>query len=327
MGGWQDGAEGPERDGEGFRAPASYGGGDQAGADPDATVAAAAEELYGQQGGAPHPKAVDVAEGTAEPDAEGRTVLLGDRGPAGGSHTARRPGAPSPIPRGARPARPAARPQGGTPDGGVDKTLVSPAMQGHIAAERRAEAQGAPEWQGRPQGRPGDGRRDGQTRLVRHRPTRQVPRGQQGWPEEGDGRQPPYRGQPTRRPAPQAGRPAMAPRGYAVDAREDEGRGRMAPGRDGTGALRAVLLLVSWALRLMAWALVLLVVVDCFTMGNRLTVMRVTARVAALLPSRLAGVYVIDTPFGGAFRGDFAIAAVVLLLLDWIVARVRRSVR
>lgn len=147
----------------------------------------------------------------------------------------------------------------------------------------------------------------------------------------------PAQEQPLRRrrqPRPQ--QPPLAPGGYAYrqapqqppyqqQGYQPQFEGEE-PGR-GHGLARGILLLVSWALRLAALGLVALVVVNCLTMGNRVAIMRITAQVAQLLPRSLAGLYVIDSPFGGVFRGDFAIAAVVLFVLDWIVARIRRRLR
>lgn len=121
-----------------------------------------------------------------------------------------------------------------------------------------------------------------------------------------------------RRPVAPA-REAPAQEGYRY---EQPAPRRRRPGRAG---VRAILLVLSWTLRLAAIALAGLVVLDAFTVGNRMTLMQLTARAAQLLPSSLAGLYVLDTPFGGAFRGDFAIASVCLFVLDWVCARIRRA--
>lgn len=91
--------------------------------------------------------------------------------------------------------------------------------------------------------------------------------------------------------------------------------------------VRVLLLLLAWVLRLAAIGLAALVVLDAFTLGNRLAVLQVTTYVTSLLPDALAGVYVLDTPFGGAFRGDFAIASLALFVLDWVCMRIRRALR
>lgn len=93
-------------------------------------------------------------------------------------------------------------------------------------------------------------------------------------------------------------------------------------------AARFFLALFSWVFRLAAIAISVVVVLDSFTMAAaRVELLRATALISSFIPSQLAGLYVIDTPFGGAFRGDFAIVAVVLFLVDWILCRIRVSLR
>ena len=103
---------------------------------------------------------------------------------------------------------------------------------------------------------------------------------------------------------------------------------RERPSRAGAGVARVVLTLVIWVCRLSAIGLSAVVVLDCFSnMRVRVALFNLTAAIASAMPSQLAGMYVIDTPFGGAFRGDFAICAVVLFVADWILCRVRGSLR
>lgn len=91
---------------------------------------------------------------------------------------------------------------------------------------------------------------------------------------------------------------------------------------------RFFLALVSWVLRLGAIGLSLLVVLGSFTFGtSRPELIRAMAVATGLLPQGFAGLYVFDTPFGGAFRGDLAIAAIVLFVLDWILCRIRVALR
>ena len=40
-----------------------------------------------------------------------------------------------------------------------------------------------------------------------------------------------------------------------------------------------------------------------------------------LLPDGIRGIAVVPTPLGGAFRGDFALIASLLFVLDWLFAR------
>ena len=39
--------------------------------------------------------------------------------------------------------------------------------------------------------------------------------------------------------------------------------------------------------------------------------------VLALVPRALAGRFVVETPFGGAFRGDLALMSTLLFVADW----------
>lgn len=45
------------------------------------------------------------------------------------------------------------------------------------------------------------------------------------------------------------------------------------------------------------------------------------------LPSAIAGYGVITSPFGGVFRLDYAIVAVILFVADYLLARASRRVR
>ncbi len=110
-----------------------------------------------------------------------------------------------------------------------------------------------------------------------------------------------------------------------VPAREPRGRSA-APGAR-MGLLRLVLLFLAWACRLAAIVLAVLVVMGCFSFAYRLRVVELSAMVAEALPAFVSGLYVINTPFGGVFRGDFALVSVTLFVLDWILLRVRYSLR
>ena len=123
-------------------------------------------------------------------------------------------------------------------------------------------------------------------------------------------------------------RPVMAPRGYAggatgfvPDYQFDYGRRR---GHRGLSALLAVLVVVF---RLGAIALAVLVVANAFTLSGRVDVAAITARVSAFVPAQFSAMPMVDTPFGGVFRGDLALASVILFVLDWICSRIRWRVR
>lgn len=92
----------------------------------------------------------------------------------------------------------------------------------------------------------------------------------------------------------------------------------------GRRALRALALVC----RVAAWALVALVVADAvLPAGPRAWLLDANVAVSGLVPAPVSGLLVVVTPFGGAFRGDFAIVAIVLLALDWALCRLSASLR
>ncbi len=92
----------------------------------------------------------------------------------------------------------------------------------------------------------------------------------------------------------------------------------------GATALRGL----AAALRVAAWVLVALVVADAvLPAGARTHLLALNGAVSQLVPGEISGLFVFQTPLGGAFRGDFAIAAVALLALDWICCRAAAALR
>ena len=81
-----------------------------------------------------------------------------------------------------------------------------------------------------------------------------------------------------------------------------------------------VVLLLARACRVAAWLLVALVAARSLLLG-------VNNLVSGLVPEAVSGLLVFVTPFGGAFRGDFAILAVILLLVDWALCRLAAAIR
>ena len=57
----------------------------------------------------------------------------------------------------------------------------------------------------------------------------------------------------------------------------------------------------------------------------RVYLLQATSLVGMWMPTTLSGVLVFETPFGGALRGDFVIASVVLFIIDWACLRKARS--
>lgn len=95
-------------------------------------------------------------------------------------------------------------------------------------------------------------------------------------------------------------------------------------GSRGRGAVRVVFSVASLALRVLACVSAVLVVVMSFasSVGKLAVLFDVTNALVRLLPKVLQGAFVFETPFGGAFRGDLAIAACVLFALDWLCTKV-----
>lgn len=97
--------------------------------------------------------------------------------------------------------------------------------------------------------------------------------------------------------------------------------------RSGSGASRA-LSAVAVACRVLAWLLVALVVCDAVLVGApRSALLGVNGIVLRALPQAVSGLFVFQTPFGGVFHGDFALAAIVFLVLDWLIGRLSSSLR
>ncbi len=93
-------------------------------------------------------------------------------------------------------------------------------------------------------------------------------------------------------------------------------------------SLPSVLGALAIVFRVCAWALVALVVADAvLPAGPRAFLLGINGFVSRLVPAPIHGLFVFQTPFEGAFRGDFAIVAIVLLVLDWICCRLSASLR
>ena len=50
-------------------------------------------------------------------------------------------------------------------------------------------------------------------------------------------------------------------------------------------------------------------------------------QIVGTMPEFLRGLFVFQTPFDGAFRGDFAILAMMSLIADWAFCRIASSLR
>lgn len=92
------------------------------------------------------------------------------------------------------------------------------------------------------------------------------------------------------------------------------------------GAIAAGIL--SIACRLLAIALCALTVLLCFSgVSARLGIVTFVVDLTRTLPDLIAGYGLIPTPFGGVFRFDFLLVALVLFAVDYAFARLARALR
>ncbi len=108
----------------------------------------------------------------------------------------------------------------------------------------------------------------------------------------------------------------------------NERRSRKPSTGHGGGAVPVLLSVLSVLCRIAAIALALLSVANAFVLGSlRIRLVAITAVVSSWLPPALSGAFVFETPFGGVLRGDFMVAAVVLFVIDWALAKAAHSLR
>lgn len=97
---------------------------------------------------------------------------------------------------------------------------------------------------------------------------------------------------------------------------------------DSRKALAVALTLLGFAFRLFALVLCALTVILCFNgVATMLGIVEFVVDLTQALPGIIAGYGLIPTPFGGVFRFDFAVMAVVCFALDYALARISRSIR
>lgn len=97
---------------------------------------------------------------------------------------------------------------------------------------------------------------------------------------------------------------------------------------DSRKALAVALTLLGFAFRLFALVLCALTVILCFNgVATMLGIVTFVVDLTQALPDIIAGYGLIPTPFGGVFRFDFAVMAVVCFALDYALARISRSIR
>lgn len=82
------------------------------------------------------------------------------------------------------------------------------------------------------------------------------------------------------------------------------------------------------ACRALAAALVSLAVADAvLPAGARTALLSLNGIASRLLPDAISGLFVFQTPLGGALRGDFVLAAIMLLALAWALGRASALMR
>ena len=101
------------------------------------------------------------------------------------------------------------------------------------------------------------------------------------------------------------------------------------PARGGARAVgRGFLLFFAWLMRLCAVAVVLLVLLNALGLSVlRSTLTTTTDLINSYLPWYSLGTLSVDTPFGGVFRGDLALVALGFFVLDWVLCKIRASLR
>lgn len=79
---------------------------------------------------------------------------------------------------------------------------------------------------------------------------------------------------------------------------------------------------LAFVLRMCALLIAALVLILTFVSGApRTLLLPISSFLNALIPHAIGGLFVQATLFGGAFRGDFALVAVVLLIADWLLCK------
>lgn len=97
---------------------------------------------------------------------------------------------------------------------------------------------------------------------------------------------------------------------------------------DSRNAAAVTLSVLSWAFRLVAIALSIIVIVLCFSgLVAKLNIVGLVVDLSRALPAAIAGWGVIASPFGGVFRFDFALVALACFVLDYVCQRFSRMVR
>lgn len=84
---------------------------------------------------------------------------------------------------------------------------------------------------------------------------------------------------------------------------------------------KTLLSTISIVCRIIAIGLAAIVLVLSFTSASSLSISSFVDGITSMLPQSLSGLFVIPTPFGGAFRGDLAIASLIFFIADYLCFR------
>lgn len=80
--------------------------------------------------------------------------------------------------------------------------------------------------------------------------------------------------------------------------------------------------------RVLGWGMCAITVLLCFSsLSTRLGLVGFVVDLSSVLPDIIAGYGLVPTPFGGVFRLDFAVVAVVLFLIDMVCMRAAARLR
>ncbi|MDO4798326.1 MAG: hypothetical protein Q4A01_09960 [Coriobacteriales bacterium] len=92
--------------------------------------------------------------------------------------------------------------------------------------------------------------------------------------------------------------------------------------------LRVVVLLLAWAVRLLALAGSVLVLLGSFYVTESHPVFENTMdQLWRFLPWGRIATLSVDTPFGGTFYGDIALMVLALFVIDWLLCKLRAALR
>lgn len=86
--------------------------------------------------------------------------------------------------------------------------------------------------------------------------------------------------------------------------------------------------LIAWVLRIAGIVLCVLTVLLCFSgVAAKLNIVGFIVELSRMLPDVIAGYGLMPTPFGGVFRLDYALVALLCFGGDYLLGRASRKMR